>query len=76
VWFILITISWGSHKDAKLALPEVSEDQYRPISMNQFYRQFNKENIIQIAAGCDHSAVLTGKSNNKFALIFDSNNLV
>jgi alpha-tubulin suppressor-like RCC1 family protein len=53
--------SWGSHKDAKLALPDVSEDQYQPVSMNKYYRQFDNEKIVQIAAGCDHSAVLTGE---------------
>jgi alpha-tubulin suppressor-like RCC1 family protein len=54
---------WGSHKDAKLALPDVSEDQYQPVSMNKYYRQFDNEKIVQIAAGCDHSAVLTEKGH-------------
>jgi alpha-tubulin suppressor-like RCC1 family protein len=42
-------------------LPDVSEDQYQPVSMNKYYRQFDNEKIVQIAAGCDHSAVLTGE---------------
>jgi alpha-tubulin suppressor-like RCC1 family protein len=50
---------WGSHRDGKLGIPNVTEDVLAPICLNEIFPEFKKEQIIQIASGCDHSCVLT-----------------
>lgn len=46
---------WGSHKDGKLGLGDVSEDRTLPVHLSFF----DDLGVTQIRGGCDHSAIMT-----------------
>lgn len=50
--------SWGSYKDGKLGI-QTDRDHVEPIEM-EFFRG---KNVVRIAAGCDHSAVVTAEGD-------------
>jgi hypothetical protein len=51
--------SWGSHRDGKLGIPNLKEDVLTPVCLNEMFPPLKKEPIAQIAAGSDHSCILT-----------------